>query len=246
MSTDAFINALRCSIAIRGMVQQLRCDQGTNFVSARNELKKSLKELDIERIEVFLAEPQCDFSMNYPHSSHVGGVWERQIRTIRSVLTSILHECNRLDTSSLRTFLYEAMAIVNSRPLTGENINDPNSPVPLTPNHLLTMKGRVSLLPPGNFVKEDIFAMKRWRGVQFLADQFWSRWKRVLVEDRNGTLLLRGQWYSNREQCWQSTQRGETCQSSKLKKTKMDLLGRSRSGLKTPFSKDPSRSGSSF
>ena len=55
--------------------------------------------------------------MNYPHSNHVGGVWERQIRTIRSFLTSILHEWNRLDTASLRTFIYEAMAILNSGPL---------------------------------------------------------------------------------------------------------------------------------
>ena len=30
MITDAFINALRCFIAIQGPVQQLRCDQETN------------------------------------------------------------------------------------------------------------------------------------------------------------------------------------------------------------------------
>ena len=32
MTTDAFINALRCFTAIRGPVQQLRSDQGSNFV----------------------------------------------------------------------------------------------------------------------------------------------------------------------------------------------------------------------
>ncbi len=35
LSTDAFLNALRCFIAIRGNVSQLRSDQGTNFVGAR-------------------------------------------------------------------------------------------------------------------------------------------------------------------------------------------------------------------
>lgn len=35
LSTDAFINALRAFIAIRGPVRQLRSDQGTNFVGAR-------------------------------------------------------------------------------------------------------------------------------------------------------------------------------------------------------------------
>lgn len=32
LSTDAFINALRCFISLRGAVRQLHCDHGTNFV----------------------------------------------------------------------------------------------------------------------------------------------------------------------------------------------------------------------
>lgn len=76
----------------------------------------------------------CSFVMNLPHSSHMGGVWERQIRTVRSVLTSILDQSStRLDSSSLRTFFYEVMATVNSRPLTTEHLNDPLGPEPLTP-----------------------------------------------------------------------------------------------------------------
>ena len=47
---------------------------------------------------------------------------------------------------------------------------------PLTPNHLLTMKNKTLLPPPGNFVKEEVYVQKRWRKVQFLAEQFWSRW----------------------------------------------------------------------
>ena len=89
-----------------------------------------------------------------PCSSHWGGVWERQIRTTRSILNTILNEYKgRLDTSSLRTFLYEVMAIINSRPLTCQCLNDPKSLEPLTPNHLLTMKNKTLLPPPGNFVK---------------------------------------------------------------------------------------------
>ena len=36
LSTDAFINGLRCFIAIRGKVPQIRSDQGTNFVGVKN------------------------------------------------------------------------------------------------------------------------------------------------------------------------------------------------------------------
>ena len=179
MTTDAFINALRCFIALRGAVRQLRSDQGSNFVGAQHELKEALKEIKHERLRTYLAEQGCDFVMNVPHASHMGGVWERQIRTIRSVLNAILHQSGgRLDSASLRTFFYEAMAIVNGRPLTVDNLGDPCGPEPLTPNHLLTMKSKVILPPPGDFVKEDVYARKRWRRVQYLANEFWARWRK--------------------------------------------------------------------
>lgn len=51
MTNDAFTNALRCFTAIRGPVQQLRCDQGSNFVGASNEPAAAVKELDKDRIQ---------------------------------------------------------------------------------------------------------------------------------------------------------------------------------------------------
>lgn len=83
---DLSTDALRCFIAIRGNVSQLRSDQGTNFVGARNEFQELMKGLEQERVK----ELGCNFVMNPPASSHMGGIWERQIRTVRSVLSSIL------------------------------------------------------------------------------------------------------------------------------------------------------------
>ncbi|KAG1935726.1 hypothetical protein F2P79_019030 [Pimephales promelas] len=175
LTSDAFINALCSFIAIRGSVRQIRCDQGTNFVGARREFIEALKQMDQEELKNL----GCEFIMNTPASSHMGGVWERQIRTIRSVLASILQQSSRqLDSSSLRTFLYEAMAVVNSRPLTTDHLNDSTSPEPLTPNHILTMKSTIILPPPGKFVKEDLYLRKRWRRVQLLTNNFWIRWKK--------------------------------------------------------------------
>lgn len=133
--------------------------------------------------------------MNTPSASHMGGIWERQIRTIRSVLTSILDQSSqRLDSASLRTFLYEVMAIVNSRPLTTEHLNDPSGPQPLTPNHILTMKTSIILPPPGEFVKEDLYLRKRWRKVQYLANVFWSRWRKEYLLN----LQHRQKWHKRR------------------------------------------------
>ncbi|KAK0139213.1 hypothetical protein N1851_024140 [Merluccius polli] len=175
MTTDAFMNALRTFIAIRGPVRQLRCDQGTNFMGARRVFSDLIKGMDQERQRAI----GCEFVMNVPSASHMGGVWERQIRTIRSILTVMLDQsASRLDTTTLRTFLYETMAIINSRPLSVEHLHDPTGPEPLTPNHILTMKSSVILPPPGQFCKEDLYLNKRWKRVQFLANEFWQRWKK--------------------------------------------------------------------
>lgn len=193
MTTDALINGLRCFIAIRGAVRHIRCDQGSNFIGAKNELASALKELQTDRIGSYLLEHQCDFLFNSPCSSHAGGVWERQIRTVRSVLNSTLALCpGRLDDSSLRTLFYEAMAIINSRPLSA--VSDNKVDEPLTPNHLITMKSAIPLPPPGKFVKEDMYARKRWRRVQYLTEQFWSRWKKEYLLNLN----QRQKWISPR------------------------------------------------
>lgn len=41
---NAFINALRYFTAIKGPVREIRSDQRTNFVGAKNELMKAIKE----------------------------------------------------------------------------------------------------------------------------------------------------------------------------------------------------------
>ena len=57
------------------------------------------------------------FRHNTPSASHMGGVEERQIRTVRNVLYSLMHDFGgSLDNESLRTFLCATMAIVNCRP----------------------------------------------------------------------------------------------------------------------------------
>lgn len=113
-----------------------------------------MKGMDEERVKTL----GCEFLMNPPATSHMGGIWERQIRTIRSVLTPILNQsAPRLDSTSLRTFPFEVMAIINSRPLTTEHLNEPSRTEPLTLNHILTLKSTIILPPPGQFVRESLF-----------------------------------------------------------------------------------------
>lgn len=53
------------------------------------------------------------------------------------------------------------MAVINSRPLTIEHLNDPTGVEPLTPNHILMIKPRIVFPPPGEFVKQDLYLRKK-------------------------------------------------------------------------------------
>ena len=186
MDTDSFILALRRFLGRRGPVRHIRSDNGGNFLGADNEMVAAMKRIDHQKVKGFLMKNSCDWEWvewerNPPTASHMGGVWERQIRTIRSVLRSLLMEhAARLNDESLRTLLIEVVAIVNSRPLCTDLISD-ESIEPLTPNHLLTMKTKAVLPPPGIFQRADVYCRKRWRAVQYLANEFWTRWRKEYI-----------------------------------------------------------------
>ena len=92
-----------------------------------------MQEMDHQKIRAFLNEQGGDWIVwerNTPMASHMGGIWERQIRTVKSILASLIKSSARLlDGEMLRTLFAEAEAIVNSRPLTLENLHDPDSSI---------------------------------------------------------------------------------------------------------------------
>ena len=113
----------------------------------------------------------------------MGRVWECQIISVRNVLALLLESHGtQLDDESLRTFTVEAEALVNCRLLAVNTINSSKNPEPLTFNHLLTMKSKVIMPPPGNFKHADLYLSKRWRRIQYLANEFWNRWKKEFLQ----------------------------------------------------------------
>ncbi len=173
LDTDSCINALRRFISRRGQVSVIRSDNGTNFVGAERELREALSNLNHSKIENAMLQKGIKWVFNSPAASHQGGVWERQIRTVRRILSALLKE-QSTNKDILHTVMCEVESIINSRPITSASDN-PNDLEPLTPNHLLLLKTQPDL-PPGLFKKEDQFARKCWKQVQYLADLFWSRW----------------------------------------------------------------------
>ena len=196
MDTSSFINALRRFFAIHGPAALIRCDCGTNFVGAKTELGEALKEMDQASIERYVRDQGCEWKFNLPHASHFGGVWERQIGTIRRVLNAMLLNIgsSQLDHELLVTLMAEVAGIVNNRPISAIP-TDIDQPSPLTPFMLLTTKKRPLAPPPGRFVAQDLYARQYWRRVQYLADQFWLRWRQEYLQN----LQVRTKW-RNREQ----------------------------------------------
>jgi hypothetical protein len=120
------------------------------------ELKESAENLDEHKICGICLQKEIEWVFNPPASSHMGGVWERMICTIRQVLKATLKE--QLDSDEvLSTFMAEAV-----------NIDEQ----PLTPNQLLHLRPCPSL-PPGIFEKRDLYCKQAWRQSQYLANLFW-------------------------------------------------------------------------
>ncbi|XP_039475121.1 uncharacterized protein LOC120442556 [Oreochromis aureus] len=188
LDTSSFINSLRRFFAIRGPSEHLYSDCGTNFVGACKELEfqKVLSKSEVQR---YTNNRGCTWHFNPPHSSHMGGAWERMIGVARRILDSMLMHTpsSSLTHEVLCTLMAEVTAIINSRPLVSVS-SDPDVPQILTPAMLLTQKQSVPP-PPGTFTEKDLYK-QQWRQVQRLADQFWNRWKREYLQ----TLQLRRKW----------------------------------------------------
>ena len=133
ITTDSFISALRRFLARRGYVKMLHCDNGSNFLGAERELLKEYSHLDQSKIQAYLVEENCEWiewKYNAPYASHTGGVWERLIRTIKTIIKSCIKDVNgRIDDEALRMFLCEVEAIINSSRLALASISDPTSDV---------------------------------------------------------------------------------------------------------------------
>ena len=112
-----------------------------------------------------------------------GWAWERQIHSIPSILSSLMREYgNILDDESFKTLLTEVECVLDSQLLTTPSSYPRNSD-PLTPSHVLTLKSRVFMPPPGNFQKTDVCLRRRWKRIQYFSKVFWSRWRKESVQN---------------------------------------------------------------
>lgn len=190
MTSSSFINALRRFIAIRGPVNEFRSDRGTNFVAASKELKCEIIDVEDPVMKQYIDSQNIVWRFNPPHSSHMGGVWERMIGIARRILNTMLSENKHrsLTHEVLCTFMYEVTAIINARPLVPVS-TDPEQPLVLSPSVLLTQKTNTRDKDFKCISLSDSYK-SQWKYVQVLAEKFWDRWRKEYLQ----TLQIRRKW----------------------------------------------------
>ena len=125
LDTQSFIHALRSFIARRGVPEDVRSDNGTNFVGGSKELRNAIKGWNRGKIKGFLLQHSTKWIISPPAGSHRGEVWECYIRTMRKLMNAISKE-QMLDDESLLTLMCEVKSIISGRPITKVS-DDPNA-----------------------------------------------------------------------------------------------------------------------
>ena len=186
LDTDSCIMALRRFFTRRGRPSVIVSDNGANFVGSSRELRAELRAMEKE-IGEKLSAFEVDWRFNPPAASHMGGVWERMVRSVKNSLKVVVGRQTLTD-EVLVTVFAEVEHMVNSRPLTYVS-SDPADQEALTPNHFL-LGGASRHLAPGLVGRRDMCSRRRWKQGQAVAEHWWKRWTKEYLP----TLVQRSKW----------------------------------------------------
>jgi hypothetical protein len=136
LDTNACIMAVRNFMSRRGPPKIIFSDNGTNMHGAEGELRKCVQEIDQANLQSNAQLPlpghmKTEWKFITPRAPHMGGAWERLVRSVKNVLYACLKE-RFPKPGVLQNFMIEAESVVNSRPLTYMPV-DPETNETITP-----------------------------------------------------------------------------------------------------------------
>lgn len=181
LDTNSCIMCIQNFISRRGTPREIYTDNGTNF----RAVEKILREENLNLRKVSANYDYLKWRFNPPAAPHMGGAWERLIRTVKSILYAMC-PAFKFNDETIRCALCEVEFIINSRPLTFVALESSNDD-PLTPNHLLL--GSAAGNKP--LVDHDHDLRHRWHQTQKFANHFWRRW----VREYGPILVRRTKWH---------------------------------------------------
>ena len=192
LTASSAIMALQRMAARRGTPKAIYSDNGTNFRGASRELKEAIDAIDLTKQKSYALTHRIEWHFNPPDAPHMGGAWERLIRSVKSALHVTMREQAPVE-EVLITVFAEIEHAINSRPLTHVPV-DPRDGEALTPNHFLLgySAGEMSLVRCSQDVTN---TRKQWKLAQAFSDAAWKRWLREYLP----TLIERPKWVDNSE-----------------------------------------------
>ncbi|XP_055918427.1 uncharacterized protein LOC129950519 [Eupeodes corollae] len=189
LTMNSCVIVIRNFIARRGYPIQFFSDNGTNLKAAEKELREAYDQINFSGIQTEFTTPHTTWEFIPPGSPHMGGAWERMVRSIKTTLYQIISPDTKMTDEKLNNLLVEVESIVNSRPLTYLSLDTAEQEAH-TPNHFL-LGSTSGNKPPGVFEETDRYVRSSWRHSQLLADKFWKRW----VAEVLPTLTRRTNWF---------------------------------------------------
>ena len=158
LSVEDFLLAFRRFTARRGLPESIISDNAKTFLSASNRLEK------------MYGDRRPKWSFIAPRSPWRGGVWERMVRTVKTLIRRTVGKLC-LSRSELDTLLAEVEFVVNSRPITAVT-DGPDDFKGITPNDFLMFHGAIDT----NRAKESL--AKNNRRLQ----QVWTLWTNAYLK----------------------------------------------------------------
>ncbi|XP_053686937.1 uncharacterized protein LOC128736478 [Sabethes cyaneus] len=185
LSTESCICCFRRFVGRRGAPLEVYSDNGTNFIGAEKVL---MQQINLGLAETF-TNANTKWHFNPPLAPHMGGAWERLVRSTKTAIESI-ETGRKLTDEGLSTLLVEAESIVNSRPLTYLPLDTAEQEA-LTPNHFIFGSSNGIKQPAVSPVNPQAAVLNSWNQIRHQLDFFWQRWLKEYLP----TICRRTKWF---------------------------------------------------
>uniref|UniRef100_A0A8D8SN73 Integrase catalytic domain-containing protein n=1 Tax=Cacopsylla melanoneura TaxID=428564 RepID=A0A8D8SN73_9HEMI len=180
LSKEAFLNALKRFLSRRGPISTLFSDNGGAFVASKNHLNELYSLLNSSEYKEYfgdyLLKSKIQWKMLPARAPHMGGIWERAVRKVKSYLPKLIGD-QILTFEEICTVAIEVEGMINATPLCVLS-SDPNELEALTPAHFIKLTSLQSL-PAVDVSTTPLNRLTRYK---LLDNIFQNMWKRYRVE----------------------------------------------------------------
>lgn len=190
LSTESCIMAIRRFVSRRGSPAVFYSDNGTCFQGANKQLEEEIKSRN-DKIATTFTNSDTKWKFIPPATPHMGGVWERLVKSVKTAIGSALDHPRKPNDETLETIIFEAEALVNSRPLTYIPLESADQES-LTPNHFLLGSSTGNKIEPAD-VDERSTLRNSWKMAQHITGEFWKRW----IKEFLPILTRRSKWFED-------------------------------------------------